>query len=139
MEGRSHWWTQFLTIMPPCYCRHANCNGTNITDNKHRKHRLEDKKVTRAEAQRTNRLQAESPSNAPSCQPTANPSPETPVPTAETNGVGPTLGNRNKDHIWELYQALVAKDTELHEHLCRLADTATLPANRLPIEEVWFK
>lgn len=139
--------------MPPCYCRHANCNGTDISDNKHSKHRIEDEKTARMEARRANRVQK--PANNLHIQVSnlslhSSPNPalreraadtqfETSISATDIKLAQPAHDEWEATRIRELYQSLVAIDIELHEHLHILANTIPLPLDRLVIEEAWFQ
>jgi hypothetical protein len=140
--------------MPPCHCSHAKCNGADISVYNHRKHQAADEKAVRLEARKANRVHT--PANdllihGSNLTLSGNPSPissdqriahthfETSVPLAEIKSVRPTLDEREATRVRELYQSLVDIDTELHEHLDMLANTARLPLDTLLAEEAWFQ
>jgi hypothetical protein len=132
-----------LTLdMPPCYCSHANCNGADISDNKYRKHRIEDEKVARSVARKANRIQAADDvhvqvsdlslhaSSGPTSRQRVVTHFETSVPVIDTRSARPT-------DEWEA--SVVEIDSELHEHLHKLAKLGAPPLNALIAEEAWFQ
>jgi len=140
-----------LTLdMPPCYCSHANCNGADISNNKYRKHRIEDEKVARSVARKANRIQAADDihvqvsdlslhgSSGPTSRERVVTHFETSVPVTDTRPARPT-DEREAIRIRELYQSVVEIDSELHEHLHKLANVDALPLNALLAEEAWFQ
>lgn len=140
--------------MPPCHCSHAKCNGADISVYNRRKHQAADEKAARSEARKANWVHT--PANDLLIQGSdlplsGNPSPissgqhiahthfETSVPPAEIKPVRPILDEREATRVRGLYQSLVDIDTELHEHLHMLANTARLPLDTLLAEEAWFQ